>query len=48
MGPQTDVLICHIKEPTLYESESSGEPMKDIREVTLSAFLLRKVTLAAL
>ena len=29
-GPETDALVCYIKEPTLYESESSGEPMKDI------------------
>lgn len=42
MGPETDVLVCHIKEPTLYESESSGEPMKDIREVTSSAFSTQK------
>ena len=37
-GPETDVLVCYIKEATLYESESSGEPMKDIREVTVSIF----------
>ena len=41
-GPETDALVCYIKEPTLYESESSGEPMKDIREVTLSAFSTQK------
>lgn len=41
-GPETDALVCYIKEATLYESESSGEPMKDIREVTLSAFSTQK------